>query len=660
MMDRQEELLTWIAAFREGQLTPEEAVPLNDLLASDAEARELWVVYLLMQTHLESELAPAHVEDSAANLDLVTEATYTSRQAADKSTAESPADLPTGACARPGESATPKSPVFGFFGEVGRRAWGYVGDHTMLLSALAALILVALLVTLVAWNRDDGRRKPEGGSEIVDHKSEISNPKSDVSDPSPLRAGHLLGGSVLPAFSARLVRDKDCHWNGQTPAPEVGQTLPVGQPLGLASGVAEIEFDIGAKVILQSPAAFELLSANSARLEMGKATVEIKNQRARGFKILTPDATFVDQGTEFGVEVAPGGSSKVHVFKGLVDVDRKARAGRDAPLTQRLAASVGALMEPGEEGMTLVQDTGECFIRSMDDADRDRHVVAYWRFEDRPLGSALPHSSENTNPTIRATTDSTFNGNDLFTYHSSVQPVISGDVPTGAVPQTGSPNRGCVDNTIHGRDAVRPDLYTKSRFSHAAPLDIQKVAPVQWTIEVSVKANSLRGAVQTFVGRDGCDRYMHQGPDWITPRLAFQINEGNRFAIRFVDGDNRPQQAVAEQLPLETGRWYNLSAASDGRTLRLYVDVNDGQGYRLQAQTALPKTGSTALSCGSSDAEWSIGRGCDQAGWAGEHFDGWIDEVRISDIAREPSGFLFTLKEQSKQNGNVKMSEYKR
>ena len=162
---------------------------------------------------------------------------------------------------------------------------------------------------------------------------------------------------------------------------------------------------------------------------MGKATVEIKTERARGFKILTPEATFVDQGTEFGVEVVARrqqqGPRLSRAWSMSIGRPRKAAT----PLsTQRLVENVGARMESGEEGMTLVQDTGECFIRSMDEADRDRHTVAYWRFEDRPLGSALPHTSKNTKP-VRATTDSTFNGNDLFTFHATVQPRISGDVP---------------------------------------------------------------------------------------------------------------------------------------------------------------------------------------------------------------------------------------
>ena len=47
------------------------------------------------------------------------------------------------------------------------------------------------------------------------------------------------------------------------------------------------------------------------------------------------NAVLIDQGTEFGVEVAPGGGSRVHVLKGQVDVTLN---GRTAPPTQRCRA----------------------------------------------------------------------------------------------------------------------------------------------------------------------------------------------------------------------------------------------------------------------------------------------------------------------------------
>ena len=66
-----------------------------------------------------------------------------------------------------------------------------------------------------------------------------------------------------------------------------------------------------------------------------------------------------------------------------------------------------------------------------------------------------------------------------------------------------------------------------------------------------------------------------------------------------------------------------------------------------RAATDLPATGSTALGKGRDNAEWTIGR----AGNAGDAADwlrfwGWIDEVRISDIARQPQEFLFAPRDE--------------
>ena len=101
---------------------------------------------------------------------------------------------------------------------------------------------------------------------------------------------------------------------------------------------------------------------------------------------------------------------------------------------------------------------------------------------------------------------------------------------------------------------------------------------------------------------------------------------------------------------MEAGRWYHLAATSDGRVLRLYVDVLDGRGYVERAATDLPATGSTALGKGRDNAEWTIGR----AGNTGDppdwlRFRGWIDEVRISRAARQRQESLFAPRDEQPQ-----------
>ena len=117
------------------------------------------------------------------------------------------------------------------------------------------------------------------------------------------------------------------------------------------------------------------------------------------------------------------------------------------------------------------------------------------------------------------------------------------------------------------------DLYTHSRVSHAAPIDIQTIKLSQWTIEASVKAKVLNMGSQTFVGRDG-------GKGAV---MAFRINAQDRFEIFFSDVKYHSHTAVAK-IPVKANQWYHLAAVSDGLNLRLYVDGRDGKGYQLRAR----------------------------------------------------------------------------
>ncbi len=95
-------------------------------------------------------------------------------------------------------------------------------------------------------------------------------------------------------------------------------------------------------------------------------------------------------------------------------------------------------------------------------------------------------------------------------------------------------------------------------------------------------------------------------------------------------------------MQVKENHWYHLAAVSDGLALRLYVDPLDGQGYQLRATTALATAGGTALGVGTATAHWTIGRGRDTDGRMACWFQGSIDEVRISDVARSPDEFLFS------------------
>jgi hypothetical protein len=133
--------------------------------------------------------------------------------------------------------------------------------------------------------------------------------------------------------------------------------VSLGQKIDLPSGLMEITYNTGAKVILQGPVTYSV-EANGGYLAVGKLTGKLeKGSAGRGtggessiqhsafsihhspnagipqspipnpFVIHTPTATVTDLGTEFGVEVTSEGQTRSYVFVGQVQVqptaDRK-------------------------------------------------------------------------------------------------------------------------------------------------------------------------------------------------------------------------------------------------------------------------------------------------------------------------------------------------
>ncbi len=111
-------------------------------------------------------------------------------------------------------------------------------------------------------------------------------------------------------------------WSQPKPSIQTGSILLDSQLLDLQAGFVEIEFDDGAKVILEGPSGILLESANGAYLKHGKLSASVP-VNAIGFSVQTPSATIVDLGTEFNVKVNMDGSSDVYVTQGSVSLKTK-------------------------------------------------------------------------------------------------------------------------------------------------------------------------------------------------------------------------------------------------------------------------------------------------------------------------------------------------
>ena len=167
-----------------------------------------------------------------------------------------------------------------------------------------------------------------------------------VSQPEPLVVQSKRSATPRPAVTetsesvmvGRITGMVDCVWSvgseDKLPLPACGRgtgregalnktialhsTIRLGDQFNISSGLLEITYDTGAKVILQGPVKYEVESKNGGFISVGKLTGKVTSEAARGLTIRTPTAVVTDLGTEFGVEVSKEGNTTSRVFRGSI------------------------------------------------------------------------------------------------------------------------------------------------------------------------------------------------------------------------------------------------------------------------------------------------------------------------------------------------------
>jgi hypothetical protein len=279
-------------------------------------------------------------------------------------------------------------------------------------------------------------------------------------------------------------------------------------------------------------------------------------------------------------------------------------------------------------------------------------TVAYWRFEEGPNNGQLSHTVAD-GVYQQAVADSSGNGYGLSAWTSGAwgsSIYRNNTLPATTIPQTGAANNFSVKNS-----GGYPGMFTDPNAA------ISSITLPQFTIEATFEPEN--GGWRTIVGRDSRGAGTQAGADPNAAALYFQIQPDNRVAITFQDVSGYQYSAVSAAGLIHgfdystdpdgnLGTWYAMAGVSDGTTLSLYLDDLSGiLGYQLVAQTALnqgsPNTALTAGVGSGSDwtaGVWTVGRGL----YNGGHVDrayGYIDEVRISDSALDPSQFLMQVPE---------------
>ena len=166
-----------------------------------------------------------------------------------------------------------------------------------------------------------------------------------------------IGNHVSPEKSegvARFVALQECRWMVSTTSVHPMDAIGVGQRIELSSGLAEVEFDSGARMTISGPTVLEVLTDNSAFLMLGQARLVAETPDSKGFVLRTPNSKFVDIGTAFTAKVTPDGLNRVNVSEGEVDVVLE---GIQSP--PRLRGGETLYIEPGKRRVMTRIEPGD-------------------------------------------------------------------------------------------------------------------------------------------------------------------------------------------------------------------------------------------------------------------------------------------------------------
>ena len=190
-----------------------------------------------------------------------------------------------------------------------------------------------------------------------------------------------------PPVVGKVSKSLDARWQDSTQSVAIGSPLRAGS-VALESGVVEIEFETGARVVIEAPATLQLVSTDRARLERGRVVVHVPEE-ALGFTLLSKAASFVDLGTEFGVAVSDSGEASVQVLDGEVALVRGGRNDSKPSMMMQVGAA-NLVSADGSHVEAIAFDRSQ-FIRRVPASPYELAVLKsrplfYWRLSESSDG----------------------------------------------------------------------------------------------------------------------------------------------------------------------------------------------------------------------------------------------------------------------------------
>lgn len=178
--------------------------------------------------------------------------------------------------------------------------------------------------------------------------------------------GPLVEGQGISDVVARVAATRNCRWSGATSDLGFGAEVAGGELLQLETGLAELTFPGGARVVLEGPAAFRINDSESIELYSGRVAAAVPTE-AQGFSIKTPRLVIAETGAQYGVVAGAGadGSDEVHVFEGDIEARAIDDRGRITSVVN-LASLEAARFRSANHRFARFNADDESFVRSLE------------------------------------------------------------------------------------------------------------------------------------------------------------------------------------------------------------------------------------------------------------------------------------------------------
>ncbi|MCX6855399.1 MAG: FecR domain-containing protein [Verrucomicrobia bacterium] len=389
---------------------------------------------------------------------------------------------------------------------------------------------------------------------------------------------------------AVLTQGINLQWEGESHAS--GSPLTPGW-LRLKSGLAQIEFYQGARVTLEGPAAFQLISSSEAYCTSGKLSAHVPPQ-AKGFRIQTPKGTIVDLGTDFGLDLNDA-ASPVHVFKGEIEFH-----GNNSP------------MQSLKEGQALAL------------SDLSRSMVA-----DQSAFTALNEVDERTAESQRLAFESWLSRSSIWNHDPSL--LLRLDF------QDNRNLRTLQNHALHAAQVPAGSIvgcdWTDGRWPGKRALEFRNVSD---RVRLNLPGQHAALTVSTWVRISGLDRsynslFMTEG--YADAAAHWQITRDGRLRLGIAGKDGQPYHhnyTAAIITPERYGQWLHLATVIDPAVNEVRHYLNGDLIQKLTRKDIFPVR-LTVAELGN----WNDGGRHDRV--AIRHFSGVMDEFLLFNRALSES-----------------------